>query len=262
MGKKGGNRGVRIKQMGPKGAGKMFNPMDDLAIPQEEMINLPPPPDRKYQIFWPIRKSYLSLRPREGEECMLLLVPHIIYLAHCCYCYCYCCFSEETFSMDAADFNVIYPSYLDSNKTIAQGRRIGQEVAVEEPTVSDISQALQSLNIRHVLQPHKGYPRDIETLWDNPGRVKVDLKNTPNEFDSKRALLKELAQIIPTLPTRQQRLEQAKQIALLEEQKAEEESQKSQQNQKLLQQQQQQQQQQQSASGGKTTNKKKGKKKR
>ena len=59
MGKKGGNRGVRIKQMGgAKGAGKMFNPMEDLAIPQEEMINLPPPPDRKYQIFWPIRKSY------------------------------------------------------------------------------------------------------------------------------------------------------------------------------------------------------------
>lgn len=59
MGKKGGNRGVRIKQMGPK-APKMFNPMEDLAIPQEEMIHLPPPPDRNYQIFWPMRKSELE----------------------------------------------------------------------------------------------------------------------------------------------------------------------------------------------------------
>ena len=55
MGKKGGK--VRVKQMGgkmpPKG---LLNPMDALAIPPEEMINLPPPPDRSYQIFWPIRK--------------------------------------------------------------------------------------------------------------------------------------------------------------------------------------------------------------
>ena len=60
MGKKGGNRGVRIKQMGPKGAGKMFNPMEELAagIPQDEMINLPPPPDRNMQLFWPIRKYH------------------------------------------------------------------------------------------------------------------------------------------------------------------------------------------------------------
>lgn len=160
--------------------------------------------------------------------------------------------------MDASQFHIIYPSYLDSTKTIAQGRRIGQEVAVEMPTVSDISQALQSLNIRHVLQPHKGYSRDIETLWENPGRVKFDASNC----DSKRQLLKELAQIIPNLPARQQRLEQAKQLALLEQQKAEEEAQKSKQSQKLLQQQQHQQQQRATTTGKTTTNKKKGKKKR
>ena len=56
MGKKGGNRGVRIKQVGPKAPKGMMNPMDALAIPPEEMIHLPPPPDRNYQIFWPIRE--------------------------------------------------------------------------------------------------------------------------------------------------------------------------------------------------------------
>lgn len=56
MGKKGGNRGVRIKQVGPKMPKNMMNPMDALAIPPEEMIHLPPPPDRSYQIFWPISK--------------------------------------------------------------------------------------------------------------------------------------------------------------------------------------------------------------
>lgn len=52
MGKKGGK--IRLKQVGPKGPKAMMNPMDDLMIPPEEMINLPPPPDRSFQIFWPI----------------------------------------------------------------------------------------------------------------------------------------------------------------------------------------------------------------
>ncbi len=51
----GKNRGVRIKQVGPK-VPKMFNPMEELAIPPDEIINLPPPPDRNFQLFWPIRK--------------------------------------------------------------------------------------------------------------------------------------------------------------------------------------------------------------
>ena len=63
MGKKGGgNRGVRIKQVGPKGPKGLMNPMDALTIPPEEMINLPPPPDRSYQIFWPIRKLHQESR--------------------------------------------------------------------------------------------------------------------------------------------------------------------------------------------------------
>ena len=156
--------------------------------------------------------------------------------------------------MDPSSFIVVYPSYLDSTKTIAQGRRIGKEQAVDTPTVSDLSQALQSLKIKHVLQPHKGYSRDIGCLWDNPGRVKVDDQHT---FPSKRALLAELAGIIPDLPGRKQRLEQAKQQALLEEKKAEEEATRARQAQKQLQQQQQK-----AASGGGKSNKKKGKKKR
>jgi signal recognition particle subunit SRP19 len=154
--------------------------------------------------------------------------------------------------MDVTKFVVIYPSYLDSTKTIAQGRRIGQEHAVETPSVSDISQALETLKIRHVLQPYKGYPRDIETLWDNPGRVKVE---PPAEM-SKRGVLVELGKIIPTLPNRIQRLEQAKQQADLEAKKQEEESSRARQAQSQLQQQQQ------LKAASNKSNKKKGKKKR
>lgn len=59
--------------------------------------------------------------------------------------------------MDVSTFQIIYPSYLDKTKTISEGRRISTQKAVEpSPSVSDISLALQTLKIRHVLQPYRG----------------------------------------------------------------------------------------------------------
>ncbi len=81
MGKKGGGR-VRVKQVGPKMPAMPVNPMEAMAIPESEQIRIPPPVDRKMQLFWPM---------------------------------------HETFSMQTEDFQVIYPSYLDSNKTIKKG---------------------------------------------------------------------------------------------------------------------------------------------
>mmetsp|Transcript_20159 Transcript_20159/g.32517 ORF Transcript_20159/g.32517 Transcript_20159/m.32517 type:complete len:162 (-) Transcript_20159:159-644(-) len=130
--------------------------------------------------------------------------------------------------MNHDDFMVIYPSYLDASKSIKQGRRIGKEKAVDTPTLSDISQALQSLQLRHVLQPHKGYPRDTACLWDNPGRVKVErpkfsiMDENDDPASTKRKLLLELAEAIPKLPSRQQRLEKAREEAAKKEAEQEE----------------------------------------
>jgi len=151
-------------------------------------------------------------------------------------------------TMNYSRFPAIYPNYLDSNKTIKMGRRISAKDGVPEPTCIDIHEALASMNIRHVVQPYKGYSRDAESRWDNLGRILVDLKgaedngllqmgvdgtfdldNIPDldmsdENDSgnggtgKKKLLKELARVIKTLPGRQTRLEQKNR--LLEEEKA------------------------------------------
>lgn len=45
--------------------------------------------------------------------------------------------------MDYKQFSVIYPTYLDADKTVKQGRRIAAKDAVPNPTVIDIGQALQ-----------------------------------------------------------------------------------------------------------------------
>ncbi|KAL7494545.1 hypothetical protein ACHAWT_003227 [Skeletonema menzelii] len=209
--------------MGKKGGGRVrvvqkgpkmpANPMADFAIPPDEELHLPVKPDSSSgYLIWPM---------------------------------------GETFTMKYDNFSVIYPNYLDSNKTVKLGRRIAGKDAVPEPTVQDLHEALASLNVRHVIQPYKGYSRDAISRWDNPGRVLVDLEgaaengiagmgsdgafdlddipdinddnNKENENEGKGAgkkqLLREVAKIIPTLPNRQKRIDEKAKAAELEAEK-------------------------------------------
>merc|ERR1712029_524344 len=157
--------------------------------------------------------------------------------------------TEQTFTIDYKKFSAVYPNYIDSNKTVKYGRRIAAKDAVTEPSIQDIHEALMTLNIRHVIQPHKGYSRDAASRWENPGRVLVDLEgavesgvvemNVDGGFDldnipdmggthgngessqgvgrGKKQLLRILAGIIPNLPSRQRRLEEK--CKILEEEK-------------------------------------------
>mmetsp|Transcript_6403 Transcript_6403/g.6008 ORF Transcript_6403/g.6008 Transcript_6403/m.6008 type:complete len:237 (-) Transcript_6403:18-728(-) len=205
MGKKKGS--FRVKQVGPKGGGAgSLNPLAELMIPPEEMITLPPKPDPNTMHFWPL---------------------------------------HETFSMKYKNFNVLWPTYMDSTKSVAKGRRLSKDDSVEEPSVYEISEALQSLQIRHVLQPFKGYPRDVESRWDNPGRVLVDMDGYKRihvqdvmEFDidnddltdmedspsapsgpTKITLMRELAKRIPHTQARVKRLEEKELEIRLKKQK-------------------------------------------
>uniref|UniRef100_A0A7S4HHE7 Uncharacterized protein n=1 Tax=Odontella aurita TaxID=265563 RepID=A0A7S4HHE7_9STRA len=211
MGKKGGK--VRVKQVGPKG-GMTGNPLADLAISPEEMINLPPKPDANISHVWPM---------------------------------------SETFTMDYKQFHAIYPTYMDATKTSKQGRRIAAADSVPDPSVYEIGEVLQLMNIRHVVQPYKGYPRDPESRWDNPGRVLVDLGaaaesgvvtlGSDGAFDvddvpdvdgdgegngargtNKKVLCRELAKRVPSLPSRVKRLEEKKKAEEEERQAREKEA--------------------------------------
>jgi signal recognition particle subunit SRP19 len=122
---------------------------------------------------------------------------------------------------DCDRFFTVYPTYLDSLKTVKLGRRIPKEIAVDKPTVMEISEVLQSLRLRHVIEPHKGYSRDVESRWYNLGRVLVDKKQKgviPLDervvFRNKMELLKEIAKRIPTCPSRRRRLEEEKKARL------------------------------------------------
>ncbi|SDK09183.1 signal recognition particle, subunit SRP19 (srp19) [Halovenus aranensis] len=65
--------------------------------------------------------------------------------------------------------NVIWPAYLDADLPRSEGRRIPMELAVSEPTVDEIAQAVQQVGYDAVIEREKVYPREYEPR----GRVLV-----------------------------------------------------------------------------------------
>ena len=65
--------------------------------------------------------------------------------------------------------NVIWPVYLDADRTRTEGRRVATELAVEEPTVDEIAKAVQQVGYDAVIERSKTYPREYEER----GRVLV-----------------------------------------------------------------------------------------
>lgn len=67
----------------------------------------------------------------------------------------------------------IYPIYIDAKRPYGTGtRRISRSKAVWWPLVRDISEALNRLQLRSVIELDKSHPQD----WENPGRVRVQWK--------------------------------------------------------------------------------------
>ncbi|XP_066348800.1 signal recognition particle 19 kDa protein isoform X1 [Miscanthus floridulus] len=69
-------------------------------------------------------------------------------------------------------WNVIYPVYLNSKKTVAEGRRIAAAKACPDPTCIEIADCCSHLKIPHAVELDKAYPRDFFQV----GRVRVQLK--------------------------------------------------------------------------------------
>ncbi|KAK9179106.1 hypothetical protein WN943_028303 [Citrus x changshan-huyou] len=73
---------------------------------------------------------------------------------------------------------ILYPVYINSKKTIAEGRRISASKACENPTCIEIADCCQYLKIPHAIEIDKAYPRDFMQR----GRVRVMLKREDGTF--------------------------------------------------------------------------------
>uniref|UniRef100_A0ACD5ZMT7 Uncharacterized protein n=1 Tax=Avena sativa TaxID=4498 RepID=A0ACD5ZMT7_AVESA len=70
-------------------------------------------------------------------------------------------------------WKIIYPVYLNSKKTVAEGRRIAATKACPDPTCIEIADSCTYLKIRCAIELDKAYPRDFFQV----GRLSLILYN-------------------------------------------------------------------------------------
>lgn len=72
----------------------------------------------------------------------------------------------------------IYPAYLNSKKTVAEGRKVPVKIAVENPTISEIKDVLVNAGFPVELEANKVFPREPNKYENlSRGRLRVQLKN-------------------------------------------------------------------------------------
>ncbi|KAJ6814204.1 signal recognition particle 19 kDa protein isoform X1 [Iris pallida] len=115
--------------------------------------------------------------------------------------------------MDGTQINmkkwiVFYPIYVNSKKTIAEGRRIAAEKACENPTCVEIADCCAHFKIPFAIEPEKAYPRDFMQR----GRVRVLLKREDGSLynpviGTRKQLMLQVAELVPRHPGRAKKQE-------------------------------------------------------
>ncbi|KAJ8405710.1 hypothetical protein AAFF_G00316900 [Aldrovandia affinis] len=106
-------------------------------------------------------------------------------------------------------FMCVYPAYVNNKKTLAEGRRIPSDKAVENPTCAEIRDVLSAAGL-NVLVENKMYPREWNRDVQFRGRVRIQLKEEDgslcqDKFSSRKDLMFYVAEMIPKLKTRTQK---------------------------------------------------------
>lgn len=66
---------------------------------------------------------------------------------------------------------VIWPAYIDRNKSRSKGRIISRKTSINEPTVKEIGLAAEKLGLNPEIEADKAYPK---SWWESKGRVLID----------------------------------------------------------------------------------------
>ncbi|GLU14080.1 hypothetical protein SLE2022_306710 [Rubroshorea leprosula] len=103
---------------------------------------------------------------------------------------------------------VFYPVYINSKKTVAEGRRISLSKACENPTCAEIGDCCSHLKLSYAIEIDKAYPRDFMQR----GRVRVLLKKEDGTLfnpaiSSRKQLMLHIAELVPRHPGRTKKQE-------------------------------------------------------
>ncbi|XP_051925082.1 signal recognition particle 19 kDa protein [Hippocampus zosterae] len=110
---------------------------------------------------------------------------------------------------DKERFICVYPVYINSKKTLAEGRRIPAEKAVENPSCAEIRDVLTAAGV-NVLVENKMHPREWNRDVQFKGRVRVQLKEADgslchDKFSSRKEVMLYVSEMIPKLKSRAQK---------------------------------------------------------
>ena len=81
--------------------------------------------------------------------------------------------------------NVIWPAYLDAERTRSEGRRISLALAVGNPSVDEIAEAVRQVGYDAVIERDKAYSR---APWRSDGRVLVKNADDAGKSDLLQAV--------------------------------------------------------------------------
>lgn len=86
--------------------------------------------------------------------------------------------------------NVIYPAYFDADLSRSEGRRVPQDLAVEEPTAPEVAAAVEQIGYDVTVDADAAYSRQP---WDERGRVLVSDADDSSKHDLVQAAAAYLA---------------------------------------------------------------------
>jgi len=88
-------------------------------------------------------------------------------------------------------WNCLYPAYINSNRTVAQGRRVPKTKAAADPKWQEIKDVLESSGSFSVqAEPNSVYPRELDKEFPvNRGRVKYQVIANHDKFPKKSTVV-------------------------------------------------------------------------
>ncbi|XP_033725814.1 signal recognition particle 19 kDa protein-like [Pecten maximus] len=103
----------------------------------------------------------------------------------------------------------VYPAYINSRKTVKEGRILPKEMCVDNPQTLEIRDVLGTCGLLIGVE-NKVYPRELDHRdLKTRGRIRVQLRGENGEpmiekFPDRKSVLKYVCDMIPKLKTRQQ----------------------------------------------------------
>ena len=74
---------------------------------------------------------------------------------------------------------MIRPIYLDSEKSLNEGRKVSKEYAVKEPKIKEIVKATQKLRYKYYAEEDKAYPGE---WYNKSGRITITCDESKKEI--------------------------------------------------------------------------------